>query len=214
MLITYVLVRKDLTAVIPDPVAQSLLVEFLKSLYDPLYTEKCEKDFLFLPVKGKLQEIALQSIETLEVSPDAPQWTRETSVISGAGQGDFVISTRRQQSSLIQQDILTSKIRTAEITLEEIVIKIDSMESTTLGMKGDFEKVVSAQSDADASILAEKGKRTDASFIMAIVSLVLWSITAVAFCNQQSKLRQLELRPRIIQPEQSAKKKRVQDATV
>ncbi len=212
VLITYMLVRKDLTTVIPDPRAQSFLVEFLKSMYDPLYTERCEKEYLNFAVKGKLLEIALQSIETIVLSPEAPQWIRETSVISGDGQGEFVISVRREQSSLIQQDILTSKINAAEITLQEVIVQLESMESNTLKMKDQFEQIVSTQMNSDASILADKSTRIDASFIMAIISLVLWFITAVAYCHQRAKLRELESRPRIIAPEQPAKKKRLRDA--
>lgn len=107
VLIMYALVRKDLTQVIAEPRAQSFMVAFLKGLYDIDYVDRCQDQNLFLLVKGKMRKNALQSINSLIVSPDAPEWIKETEVLTGAGQGDYVISTKRELSSLIQQYLLT-----------------------------------------------------------------------------------------------------------
>ena len=214
VMISYVLVRKDLTTFIADPRAQTFMVEFLRNLYDPVYNERCEKEFLLLPVRGAVRDLALQSIETLEVSSDAPVWIKETEVLPGTGQGDFVISSRRQESFLIQQDLLTHRVQEAEVTLEEVATKMSEIEATSIVMKKEVDKVVSTQAKSDRSVLADKGKRVDASFAMAITSLILWFVTAVAFCHQQAKLRELESRPRIVQPEPQTRKRREQEDSV
>lgn len=212
--VSYLLVRQDLTTFIPDPRAQTLMVEFLRSLYDPLYNSRCETEFLALPVRGAVRDLALQSIDNLQVSSDAPVWIKETEVLPITGQGDFVISTRRRESFLIQQDLLTSKIEEAAATLEEVVTNVSEMKTITLGLKKDMNKIASIQSRSDRSVLADKSKRIDASFAMAISSLVIWFVTAIIFCRQQTQLRELESRPRVIQPEPPAKKRRSEDGSV
>jgi hypothetical protein len=211
VMISYVLVRKDLTSFLPDPRAQTFMVEFLKNLYDPTYNDRCAQEFLFLPVRGSLRDLALASIDSLEVSSEAPVWIKETEVLTGTGQGEFVISTRRQESFVIQQDLLSTRLQEAEVTMEDVMTQMAEMETTTRGMKVDIDKVIKTQAKSDRYILADKGQRINASFAMAISSLILWFVTAVLFCRQQAQLRELESRPRVIQPEPQPKRKRSQD---
>ncbi len=205
VLMTYVLVRKDLPTFIPDPRAQSLLVAFLKGLYDPIYIDRCEKEYRFLPVKGKLRDMALASIEMLELSTGAPTWIQETDILPEGGQDDYVISTRRKRIFGIQQEILTEKVNRAEAALEEIVEEISGIKSTSRKIQVELEDVAQAQENPDNSWSDEKS-RIDASFSMSIVALVLWLMSAMVIYVQQMKLQRLEANQ--VQVQEQAKKKR------
>jgi hypothetical protein len=206
--LTYAIVRKDLPSVLPDPRAQSLLVAFLKNLYDPNYVGKCETDFSFLPVKNRLRDVALQSIALLEVSSEAPEWIAESSVLpDGAGQGDFVISTRRSVSSTLEQEHLAQKVIKAETTLEQTVALLSEIraESAEMGLK--LEKNAMGFDYENDEFFEELEKRADAGFIMAIIALsICFILSIMVICWQEGRLRELESRARLYQV-QPAKKK-------
>lgn len=206
VMITYVYVRKDLQSFLPDPRAQSLMVAFLKGFYDPDIMSICEEDYLMLPVKDEVREVGLAAIDMLEVSPEAPEWTIETDVLVGEGMGDYVISVRRESSFAIQQEILTEKVNEATLTLEGIVGEIASMGTKSDTLEEKLNQVASGGSGLDDSI-AEKERRIDAGFYMAVIGLVLWILTAVGLCLQQSKIRELEARC-AVQPVKVSKKRR------
>ena len=191
VLMTYILVRKDLPTFISDPRAQSLLVAFLKALYDPLYMGKCEEQYRFLPVKGDLRDMALASIDMLELSPDAPDWIQEVDILPFGGQGDYVISTRRKQIMAIDQDTLIEKVNRAEVALESMVEEMNAINLKSSEMETALEKVTLDQSFPD-DLLSDEQERINASFGMSIVALVLWFFSIVVIFRLQSKLSRLE----------------------
>jgi hypothetical protein len=75
-------------------------------------------------------------------------------------------------------------------------------------MQLELEQVATTQTTGpDYSLFDEKEERIDASFAMAIASLVLWFLSALVLCSQQAKLRSLEARQNQIPPPEQAKKK-------
>ena len=82
--LTYAYVRKDLTFM-EDPRSQSFLKAFLRAMYDEEYIGKCEESFGFLSIKDNLRDQALQSIDMLRVSADAPEWVTETEEVLSDG---------------------------------------------------------------------------------------------------------------------------------
>jgi hypothetical protein len=207
--ITYVIVRKDLPGILPDPRAQSLLVAFLKGLYDPTYVDKCKTDFSFLPVKNQLRDIALQSINLLEVSPGAPEWIEETSVLpNGAGQGDYVISTRRSVSSALEQDRLADKISAAETTLAQTVALLDGIQAGSAEMGLKLEKAAMGFDYENDGFFEDLENRADAGFIMAITALsICFILSIMVICWQEGRLRELESRANLYQVQPAKKKK-------
>lgn len=188
---TYILVRKDLPNFITDPRAQSLLVAFLKALYDPFYMGKCEEVYHFLPVKGNLRDMALASIDLLELSPDAPDWIQEIDILAYGGQGDYIISTRRKQILALDQDILTEKVRRAEATLEGMADEMTAIQVKSSEMESTLENLATDQSLPD-DILSEEQVRINASLGMGIASLVLWFFSIVVIWRLQAKLSHME----------------------
>ncbi len=193
--ITYVYVRKDLSFM-SDPRAQSLMVAFFKALYDPVFTKKCEEEYLFLPVPESIRNIALSGIELLELDPSAPEWIQETDILSGVGQGDNVISIRRKSSSTIHLDLLTDKVRNAEMVLGDVLTGIDSIQTTADELRDQINRVVRGEFDeANAQLFNELDQRLDATFIMSITSLILGVITFLFMIVQQSRLGKVESNP-------------------
>lgn len=202
---TYILVRKDVSTFIPDPRAQSLLAAFLKGLYDPVYVEKCETEYHFLTVKGELREMALASIDMLELSAEAPEWIQETDILAEGGQDNFVISTRRKRIFAIQQEILTEKVHRSESALETITEEMRAVRATASKLEADLEYVVLEHANPD-NAWSEEQSRIDAGFRMGIASLVLWFFSFVVICVQQRKLQRLEANQIQVQQEQAKKK--------
>jgi len=192
VLMTYILVRKDLPTFISDPRAQSLLVAFLKALYDPAYMGHCEEEYRFLPVKGNLRDMALESIDMLELSPDAPDWIQEIDILPYGGQGDYVISTRRKQILVIDQGILMEKVHRAEVALEAMTQEMTAINVKSNEIEIELEKVALDQGIPD-DLLSDEQERINASFGMGIVSLVLWFFSIVVIYRQQAKLSRLEV---------------------
>ena len=195
--ITYAYVRKDLTF-IEDPRSQSLLKAFLKTLYDPAYTQKCVDEYLFFPVPERLRNIGLASIEMLEMSSDAPEWIQEVETLAGVGQGPYVISSRRKSSSTMHLDLLTGKVTNAETSLDKVVQDLEDLQTTTTELKSQMDKAINGQLDETAAeMLDDLDNRLDMTFIMSITSLVLSSVMFLFVLYQQHRIHTLQARPPI-----------------
>ena len=195
--LTYVYVRKDLTSVMPDPRAQSLLKAFLLAMYDDEYVGKCEEEFGFLAIKDGLRDLALQSIDMIQMSSDAPEWIQEDDVLAdGAGQGDYVISTRRGVSSIIEQEFLKDQVSRTDETLQATLDLLDVIQAETKETAAQVNSAVSAIDFEKDSILQELKKRADTSFIVAIVALCVCVLVGLwVICKQESRIRHLENLP-------------------
>jgi hypothetical protein len=95
-LLTYVYVRLDLTFM-PDPQERSLLLAFLKALYDPEFVDVCATRYGFTLAQGVSLDLAQKAIAMLETSltPDVQPWTFEYKPNEITGTGDYVISSAR-----------------------------------------------------------------------------------------------------------------------
>jgi hypothetical protein len=203
--ITYVIVRKDLPSFMPDPASQSLLVAFFKALYDPEFISKCQEDYLFLPVPEGLRDGALESLDMLVVSTDAPTWIIEDDVLDdGLGAGDFVISARRSLASSVDLVVLAEKVADAVESLIALTGDMKTLQQQSASLEEELVEWSSQLSTIDEKGGAEEvEKRADAGFIMAIVSLALWLVSICVIVRQKNALSRLEEEVRKSRMEQS-----------
>ncbi len=176
---TYIYVRKDLTF-IEDPASQSLLKAFLTAVYSDEYITQCEEQFGFVRIGGELRQMALDSINALVTDPTAPEWIFETDTIKRIGQGDYVISQKRQSYSEIEQEKIME-------TIGKLSDRIDAVQAmgvaplATATSNGVSSTPVQTTTDAGA-YLAMGGEGTDTAqiaLILSSVSIALWVATIV-----------------------------------
>jgi len=195
---TYIYVKKDLTY-IADPASQSLLKTFLKAVYSDEYITQCEEEFGFVRVGGSLRDKALASIDALVTDPTAPTWTFETDTEKRVGQGDYVISKKRQSYSEIEQEKLVEmigKLSDHIAVLEEknsaleysVLLATDSAANAnrvSASAKDDANSVRATTSDNAGFGMAEEESDGDggaqAALIMSIISIALWVIAIIGF---------------------------------
>jgi len=193
--ITYVIVRKDLPSFIPDPRAQSLLVVFLKSLYDSDFISKCQEDYLFLPVPENLREIALKSIESLTVSSGAPTWIKEVDVSEdGSGTGEYVISNYRSLASVGDIATLTKHSQDTKDQFNMITEDLNQMKKALAAIEeAELARLSNQLRQEEIDQLIEDiGKRADLGFIIAIASLSLAFLCLLMLIRQQTFFRRNE----------------------
>ncbi len=181
---TYIYVKKDLTF-IQDPASQSLLKAFLKAVYSDEYITQCEEEFGFVRVGGSLRDMALQSIDALVTDPAAPEWTFETDTIKRIGQGDYVISQKRQSYSEIEQEKIME-------TIGKLSDKIDATQTVAAASSGVINtasgastKPVATTTDSGAYLSMGGDISTDnkaqIAIILSSVSIALWVATIIGF---------------------------------
>lgn len=168
--ISYIYVKKDLTF-IEDPAAQTLLQTFLRALYDPEWITQCEDEFGFLRVNGTLRDQALDAIDSLTTSTGAPQWTFEYETEKRLGQGEYVISTKRQSYSEVEQDNLVDKIAT-------LIEQIESLQAENAKIMKDAETTGALQSVNDG--LSEEDSQVKTALILSSISFALWMLAILA----------------------------------
>jgi hypothetical protein len=186
---TYIYVKKDLTF-IQDPASQSLLKAFLKAVYSDEYITQCEEQFGFVRISGSLRDMALESIDALITDPSAPEWTFETNTTKRTGQGDYVISQKRQSYSEIEQEKLVEmigKLSDQIAALEEqnadMSAKIvSSVPQGSVAVSSDSVKATESSSNAFSMIDEEMDEddQVMAALVMSAVSIALW-VTAILF---------------------------------
>jgi len=187
---TYIYVRKDLTF-IQDPASQSLVKAFLKAVYSDEFITQCEDEFGFVRVDGALRDMALQSIDALVTDATAPVWTFETDTSKRVGQGNYVISQKRQSYSEIEQEKLVEMIG-------KLSTKIAFLEGQNEALAAKIGVVPVPQADATTAIAAAPASGTSntasngayyfideeidedgqvkAAFLMSAVSIALWVV--------------------------------------
>jgi hypothetical protein len=106
--LSYIYVKKNLTF-IGNLGAQTLLKAFLRAMYNDAYVSECEEDMGFVAINGFIRDLALSTIDSLVTSAGAPDWVFESNTERRLGQGDFVISTKRQTyDGVVQNDLVDS----------------------------------------------------------------------------------------------------------
>jgi uncharacterized small protein (DUF1192 family) len=181
---SYIYVKQDLTF-IENPASQTLLKAFLKALYTDEYITQCEEEFGFVRVAGELREKALAAIDGLTVTPGAPEWTFEFDTAQGIGQGDYVISAKRNSYSEVEQEDLVeavtdlkAKIALLESEVAELHAELDGASHTHSG-DGDMVATTSTSGSAFSATQEEQDTKITASLVMSSVSFAFWIMTIV-----------------------------------
>ena len=130
-LVSYVYIRKDLSF-ITNPASRTLLKAFATALYDPDYIGLCSR-FGHIPVPPSVRDMALAGIDTLQVDATPEQeWMFEKETDPGHGQGDFVISSRRQNFGLYEADNLYDDVVPLKDELRTLKLEVANMKAQTL----------------------------------------------------------------------------------
>lgn len=166
---SYIYVRKDLSFM-ETPVQQSLLVAFLKNLYDPKAIEQCSI-FGFTRVPNSVRKIALGGIEMIKVDPSAPEWTVEEDTIPGEGQGTYVISHKRRSYAETQRYSTESDLQKAMTKIAELEAKIS----------GEGAAANTATFASPATYTDNDAQKLTAALALGAISFCLWCIAGLAF---------------------------------
>jgi hypothetical protein len=153
------------------PEQQSLLIAFLKNLYDPKAIEQCSI-FGFTRVPNSVRKIALKGIDMIQVDSSAPEWIVEEDTIPGDGQGTYIISHKRRSYAEYQRYSQGSDLEKAMAKIAELEAKI-SGESAAPANIASFASTA-AYTDNDAQKLT-------AALALGAVSFTLWCIAGLAF---------------------------------
>ena len=160
----------------PNPASQTLLKAFLKALYSDDYITVCEEEFGFVRVSGDLRTMALDAIDGLTVSDEAPEWTFETETEVRVGQGDYVISVKRDSYSEIEQDSSVADIKAMQQALADLQAQFE-----TLQLQAESSSSHTHTDDAAASTHEGEDMETQLTTALALagVSFALWMLTII-----------------------------------
>jgi hypothetical protein len=183
---TFIYVKKDITS-LHEPNEQSLLVAFLKSLYDNDYSSDCYDQFGFTKVSEKTKQYALDAIDSMILNETATEWIfegDETLKITGAA--DFVISKKRNNFLAVSTDSLT-------IEAEDVQEQLFVINSQLADSGEEILKVQAGLKDAEAAVSREFTDEDDmqlkAALALGSISFVLWMLSAMAwvvsFCRKK-----------------------------
>lgn len=154
-LVSYVYIRKDLSF-IKNPARRTLLNAFATSLFDPDYIGLCER-YGLVPVPTELRELSLVGLDMLELDASvSDEWTFEKDTIPGSGQGDRVISSRRQNFGLYEADRLADDLAPLIEEVRQLKLEVASLQ---------------AASALSSSGVATGGNRAAAALVAGIVVL-------------------------------------------
>jgi hypothetical protein len=108
-LVSYIYIRKDLSF-IQNPARRTLLKAFATALFDPDYIDLCDR-YGLIPVASELRDLSLAGLDMLELdASESDNWVFEKDTLPGLGQGDRVISTRRQSFALYEADHIADEV--------------------------------------------------------------------------------------------------------
>jgi hypothetical protein len=182
VLISYIYVRKDLSF-LEHSDEQSLLVTFLKALYDPAYTDTCLEDFAFTRPSEAVVAQALEAIDSLIVNASAHTWTVETKTMPIAGMDDYVLSPSRRNIRDIQIDSngdLMSEMLTRLIELENIVRQSDQELVTLRQQTAASEQQMRAMESSDFT--EKDAQHITAALVLACLSFVMSLLLTLYMC--------------------------------
>jgi ABC-type phosphate transport system substrate-binding protein len=162
---SYVYVRKDLSFM--EPESQTLLIAFLKTLYEPKAIEQCGQ-FGFVKAPTNVRRVALSGIDMLQA--DGPTWTVEEDTAPGAGQGDFVISHKRRSYG---EYALSSTVG----DIADMMAKITELEAA-MAEAGTSSSIAKSTSDARQYTEGDAA-RLNAALGLGAISFVLWAIAII-----------------------------------
>lgn len=161
---TYVFVRKDISTHIDDPAEQSLLIAFLKTLYDAdVFDELCMQ-FGFTPAPDSVKRKAETGINSIKLASGAPEWIFEKKTDPGNGQGEYVISWKRRAS--------------AEYKIAVLQTHIDNLKSNLAKSSDEIQMLKTG--DGGSEFGSDEQTKLTVSLALSIISIVLWVIAGVA----------------------------------
>jgi hypothetical protein len=173
---TYIYVKKDLTF-IQDPAAQTLVKAFLTALYTDEYITQCEEEFDFVRVAGELREKALSEISSLTVSSGAPEWTFEFNTESNVGQGDYVISNKRESYSDVEQQDMVDAIAALQAEIDILQAEMELV-AGQLGHTHDDDGSLVIGSGLNKAMTQDD--QLKAALILSSISFALWMLAIIA----------------------------------
>lgn len=125
---SYIYIRKDLSF-IKNPARRALLKAFATAMFDPDYIGLCDR-YGHIPVPPKVRELSLQGLDMIEVNvPESDEWIFEKETMPGWGQGDHVISSRRQNFGLYEADRLADDVAPLIEELRDLKLEMASMKA-------------------------------------------------------------------------------------
>lgn len=131
-------------------------------------------------VAGELRDKALEAINTLILSPDAPEWSFEIDTEPRIGARDYVISSKRKAYSELEQDSLVEMID--YLALQVDILKAQNEELMTGGGSSNqiretnsgnsFEGFIDEELDEDSQVKT--------ALVLSAISIALWGIAILA----------------------------------
>lgn len=128
-LVSYVYIRKDLSFM-TNPARRTLLKAFATALFDPDYIGLCDR-YGLVPVPDELRDMSLVGLQMLNVGDDATEWTFEKDTMPGIGQGDYIISSRRQNFGLYEADRLADDLAPLIEEVRSLKLELATMKAST-----------------------------------------------------------------------------------
>lgn len=115
---TYLYVRKELPDYIESHEEQTLLIAFLRALYEDTYIKRCEIEFGFTLMTGnpEVKAFAEEAIDILSssVNINATDWFFETDTAAIFGAEPYVFSVKRRQIADVKLDGLAVTVAALE----------------------------------------------------------------------------------------------------
>ena len=172
---SYIYVRKDLTYM-PNPASQTLLKAFLQALYSDDYIPVCEEEYGFFRITGDLRDKALAAIDEMVVSDGAPEWTFETETDPRVGQGDFVISGKRDTYSGLSQ-------RSASDSIASLAAQLEELQASYAALQVEFDEMAGIDTSGRASEEVDNDDfdedQVKIALGLAAVSFSLWMLAII-----------------------------------
>jgi len=172
---TYVYVRRDLTF-IDDPQEQTLLVAFLKALYDERYITQCATEFGFTLPSPEVRDFFRDEIERLLVTSDnATEWIFEVDTKPLEGTGEFVISEKRKLIADVNQESLQETVVALDGTTETTETNVAEAMETISRMNRQLEEL------GNGDFTEQDQTQLKAALVLSSLSFALWFIFALCY---------------------------------
>ncbi len=130
-LVSYIYIRKNLGHM-ENPACRQLLKAFAKTLFDPEYIGLCDR-YGLIPVPDELRDLSLSGLDMIEMDDEnnAHEFTFETvDTLPGTGQGDYVISARRENFALYESDRLADDVEEMKETINLLQLELAAMRAS------------------------------------------------------------------------------------
>ncbi|CAB9524517.1 Inherit from COG: phosphate abc transporter [Seminavis robusta] len=166
-LLTYIYIRTDLSFK-TDPAERGLLITFLKALYDPNYVSRCQSNYGFFLADGPALELGMKGIELLEsvnISPEDPQWTFEDKPEPIVGAGAYVLSSNRRNFPAVEREHNLDGVQ----DLRAVILQLEEQVAT---LQTELENPSSGGGNDEAEFSHKYEAMIVAGLTMATLSLI------------------------------------------